>query len=92
MHKLRQWDYISSNRVDYFLANSMNVKNRINKHYRREAMLLYPPIDKEFYQEYDERQYNKENYLLVTRLVPYKKVELVIKAFNELRISFNSNW
>ncbi len=84
MHKLRQWDYISSNRVDCFLANSKNVEKRINKHYRREANVLYPPIDKEFYEEYDESHYTNKNYLLVTRFVSYKKVELVIRTFNEL--------
>lgn len=92
MHKLRQWDYISSNRVDYFLANSENVKNRINKHYRKEAVVLYPPIDNEFYTEYDESKYDRDHYLLITRFVAYKKVELIIKTFNELRLAINYNW
>lgn len=89
MHKLRQWDYISSNRVDYFISNSENVKNRINKHYRRSAKVIYPPIDKEFYEDFDSAKYECKNYLLITRLVPYKKARLVVEVFNELRITTN---
>ena len=45
LKQLRQWDYFTSNHVDYFIANSHNVANRIQKYYRRDAQVLYPPVD-----------------------------------------------
>lgn len=84
MHKLRMWDYISSNRVDYFIANSKNIANRINKHYRREAEVIYPPIDNFFFENVKSETNDNGYYLLITRLVPYKKADLIVEAFNEL--------
>lgn len=85
IHKIRQWDRLSADRVDYFIANSNNVKKRINKHYRREAKVIYPVIKNEFYEENLSNQ-NKGYYLVISRLVEYKKVNLIIEAFNELKI------
>ena len=82
MSKLRIWDYVSANRVDYFIANSENVRKRIEKHYRREAYVIYPPIKNEFYGACKNEEI-QDYYLLVTRLVKYKSTELIIKAFNE---------
>lgn len=84
MHKLRQWDFIASNRVDVFVANSNYVANRIKKHYRREAKVIYPPIDNQFY-ELPEKLETKGYYLLISRLVEYKRVDIIIEAFNELK-------
>lgn len=87
MNKLRQWDYISSNRVDYFIANSNYVKNRIKKHYRRESIVINPPIDDYFYKKSNQSEsFEKSYYLLVSRMVPYKKIDIVVKAFNELNL------
>ncbi len=80
--KLREWDIISSNRVDFFIANSMNVRNRIRKIYRRDAYVIYPPVDTDFFS--CEETIEKEDYfLIVSALVPYKKVELAIETFNK---------
>jgi glycosyltransferase involved in cell wall biosynthesis len=81
LHGLRQWDVISANRVDYFIANSQHTARRIWRCYRREAKVIYPPvqIDRFPYQEKKE-----DFYLVVSRLVSYKKVALIVEAFNQL--------
>lgn len=82
-HYLRMWDVISSNRVDYFIANSKNVADRIKKIYRREAVVIYPPVDIENFYTSEK----KEDYFIVlSRLVPYKKVDLVVEVFNDLKL------
>ncbi|MCL2197384.1 MAG: glycosyltransferase [Defluviitaleaceae bacterium] len=82
MHYIRMWDAISANRVDYFIANSKNVAKRINKHYRREAEVIYAPVQSKFYDNTSD--IDEEYFLIVSRLVPYKKVDLAVEAFNEL--------
>ena len=85
LHKIRQWDRISADRVDYFIANSKYVANRIYKHYRRNSKVIYPAIRNQFYKnKIDVDTENKKDYLIVTRQVSYKKVDIVIEAFNEL--------
>lgn len=84
MHKIRQWDRISADRVDYFIANSQNVADRIQKHYRRDSEVIYPPVDTEFYKPRDK---DDSFYLIVSRLVPYKRVDLAVKVFNELGLA-----
>ncbi|MGC8814331.1 MULTISPECIES: glycosyltransferase family 4 protein [Dictyoglomus] len=83
LHYLRIWDVSSANRVDYFVANSQNVANRIRKIYRRDSVVIYPPVDVERFLP----SYKKEDYFMVlSRLVPYKKVDLVVETFNELNL------
>lgn len=85
IHKIRQWDRLSADRVDYFLANSNYVANRINKHYRRDAKVIYPAVNKQFYaKKINDTKEDKKSYLIVARLVPYKKVNTVIETFDEL--------
>jgi len=80
-HYLRLWDTASANRVDYFVANSRNVASRIRKHYRREATVIYPPVNvgagylAEKIEDY---------YLAVGQLVDYKRIDLAIAACNRL--------
>jgi glycosyltransferase involved in cell wall biosynthesis len=77
---LRLWDESSSHRVDYFIANSYNVAQRIRKYYRRKAEVIHPPVDTDFFQPAEN---GKENYyLIVSALVPYKRIDLAIEAFN----------
>ncbi|MEB3311946.1 MAG: glycosyltransferase [Snowella sp.] len=82
LHLLRQWDVISANRVDYFMANSRHTARRIWRCYRREAKVIYPPvnIDRFPYQEKKE-----DFFVTVSRLVSYKQIKLIIQAFNELQ-------
>lgn len=80
LHKIRIWDVSASNRVDYFIAISKLVQKRITKYYRRESTLIHPPVNTENYALCDDKQ---EYYLTVSRLVPYKKVKLIVEAFVE---------
>lgn len=82
-HYLRMWDVLSANRVDYFIANSQNVADRIKKIYRRDSVVIYPPVDVELFSPSDK----KEDYFIVlSRLVSYKKVDLVVEVFNDLKL------
>lgn len=81
LHRFRLWDYCSSHRVDHFLANSKYVARRIYKTYGRKASVIYPPVDTDFY----TCSTNKENFFLTaSRLVPYKKIDLIVEAFQSL--------
>lgn len=86
---LRLWDRLSSDRVDFFAANSANVARRIGRHYRRGAEVIHPPVDVEIFSPGPVESAGSY-YLLVSALSPYKHVELAIEAFNrsgaELRI------
>jgi len=78
LHRLRKWDVRSANGVDVFLANSAHVARRIRKAYRREAEVLYPPVD---VSGFPLRQQKEDFYLTVSRLEPYKRVDLLLEAF-----------
>lgn len=78
---LRMWDVASANRVDHFIANSRHVAKRIRKNYRRDATVIYPPVDTELFQASDRPG---EYYLIVSAMVPYKRLDLAIRVFNEL--------
>lgn len=81
LHRLRQWDVLSANRVDYFIANSRTTARRIWRCYRRRAEVIYPPVNvHRFSLQPDKRDY----YVTVTRLVGYKQVPLMVDAFNRL--------
>ncbi|MBW4621506.1 MAG: glycosyltransferase [Cyanosarcina radialis HA8281-LM2] len=81
LHGLRQWDVISANRVDYFIANSRHTARRIWRCYRRTAEVIYPPVNIERFQFQAKKQ---DFYLTVSRLVSYKQVSLIVRAFNQL--------
>ena len=83
LHKIRNWDLLHAMRVDHFIANSKHVAKRIEKTYRRQAAVIYPPIDCDYFQ-LDTR--NDEGfYLTAARLVPYKKVDVIVEAFVKLK-------
>lgn len=82
-HYLRMWDTIAANRVDYFVANSNYVANRIKKFYKRDCKVIYPPVDTEYFTPATDKNI-EDYYLIVSRLVPYKRVDLAIEAFNQL--------
>ena len=78
---LKKWDYKAAQRPHFFIANSDNVKSRIKKYYYRDSVVIWPPVDTDVFHP----EGKKENYFFVaSRLEPYKKIELVIQAFNEL--------
>lgn len=74
---LRTWDLASNVRVDSWAANSGHVRRRIDRFYGRKARVVHPPVDIDFYTPAGERE---DFYLIVTALVPYKRVDLVLQA------------
>jgi len=80
MHKLRIWDKISAERVDHYIANSKITSKRIKKYYRKNSEIIHPSINSENF-HISEKPENY--YLAVGRLIPYKKFELIIEAFNK---------
>lgn len=78
---LRTWDVVSSNSVDHFVANSQNVARRICKYYRRHADVIYPPVRTH---EFEVGSVTEDFYLYVGEMVPYKRIDLAIRACNEL--------
>ena len=82
LHRLRQWDVISANRVDYFIANSQHTANRIWRCYRRPAKVIYPPVEVDRFGFQPEKD---DFYLTISRLVSYKQICLIVKAFNQLK-------
>ncbi len=84
---LRLWDYQASQRPDILIANSEYTKQRIWKYYLRESEVAFPPINISNDRRTDFQNDNKKNYfLVVSRLSPYKKVDLVVRAFNKLEL------
>ncbi len=82
IHRIRLWDRISSDRVDYFLSNSGYIKKRIRKFYRRDSTVIYPFIEPEKFHSGEHSQY----YLAVGRLTSYKKFDLLVDAFNKNKL------
>lgn len=82
IHRLRLWDKMSVDRVDHFVANSGTVRNRIQKYYRRDSDIIYPPVDTASFQIAPEI---KNYFVSGGRLVPYKRFDLLVAAFNRLR-------
>lgn len=80
-HYLKVWDVVSADRVDYLITISRYLAARIRKRYRREATIIHPPVSAAFYQPSDRPG---EFFLLASALVPRKRVDLAIEAFNRL--------
>ncbi|GGK34162.1 hypothetical protein GCM10010965_28860 [Caldalkalibacillus thermarum] len=81
LHKIRQWDYRTANGVDFFLANSQFIARRIWKVYRRGATVIYPPVDVSAFSFHEKKE---DFYLTASRMVPYKKMDLIVEAFGEM--------
>ena len=80
---LQRWDVRSSARVDYFVAESQNIASKITQFYQRPSKVIYPPVDLKRFSISAEIQ---PFYLIVSALVPYKRIDLAIEAFNALRL------
>ena len=81
LHVLRQWDQLSAQRVDHLIANSRFTARRIRQFWGREAEVIHPPVAVERFRWDGPRE---DFYLCLCRLVPYKRVDLVVQAFNRL--------
>lgn len=82
---LRVWDQISSMRVDHFIANSPVVAERIQKYYRRNAVVIPPPVEAQRF-TFDLETQVEAYFLIVSRLVPYKRIDIAIEACNKLHL------
>ena len=81
LFKLREWDYLSGQRPDYLIANSTFTSRRINKYWGLESTIINPPVEIKRFNFCNSRE---DFYLSVNRLVPNKRVDLLVKAFNKL--------
>lgn len=81
LHYMRIWDARTANSVDCYVANSKFIAKRIKKVYGRESKVIYPPVDIEAFEYCEEKG---DYYLTASRLVPYKRVKLIVEAFNEM--------
>lgn len=81
LHRMRQWDARSANGVDVFVANSAYIARRIQKTYRRDSIVIPPPVAVEDF----TLETNKDDFfLVVSRFVPYKRIDLIVTAFAEM--------
>ncbi len=81
VHRLRMWDRLAADRVDHFVAISRVVHQRIAKFYRRDAIVVHPPVEVERFSLSEERG---DYFLIASRLVPYKRIDLAVQAFSQL--------
>ncbi|NPT46114.1 glycosyltransferase [Paraburkholderia sp. 1N] len=79
LHYLRTWDVRTANGVDTFVVNSDFIARRVNRVYRRDATVVYPPVDTEAFGLHTHKE---SFYVTVSRMVPYKRVDLVVEAFS----------
>jgi len=79
---LRRWDYAAAQRVDHFIAISSAVQERIRRFYDRESVIIHPPVDTERYTPSGEPL--EDYFLVVGRLIPYKRIDLAVRAFTQL--------
>jgi glycosyltransferase involved in cell wall biosynthesis len=81
LHRIRLWDLRTANGVDRFIAISAFIARRIWKVYRRESVVIYPPVDVETFTPGGERA---DYYVTASRLVPYKRIDLIVDAFAQM--------
>lgn len=81
LHKMRIWDVRTAHGVDHFIANSFFIARRIKKVYGRDADVIYPPVDIDAFDLCGEKE---PFYFTASRMVPYKKMDLIVEAFSEM--------
>jgi len=81
LYNLRLWDKAAADRVEHFLAISDTVQKRIQKFYRRQAVVIHPPVE---VQRFQVQESQDDYFLIVSRLIPYKRIDLAVQAFNML--------
>ena len=84
--RIRLWDRAAADRVDFFIANSVTVQKRIMKYYRRDSVVIYPPVETDRFSIIDpaEKKEEERYFLAGCRLAPYKRIDIVIEAFKNL--------
>jgi len=81
LHKMRIWDAVSACRPDYLIADSSFIAKRIRKSWGRDSTVIYPPVEIEDAIYYEKKE---DYYVTLSRLVEYKRVDLIVEAFNEM--------
>ncbi|MBN2227220.1 MAG: glycosyltransferase family 4 protein [candidate division Zixibacteria bacterium] len=81
LHYIRMWDIRTSFGVDEFIGNSGFIARRIKKVYRRDAAVIYPPVDVD---AFGVRTQKEDFYFTVSRMVPYKRIDLIVEAFSRM--------
>ncbi|EKE20220.1 MAG: hypothetical protein ACD_8C00038G0006 [uncultured bacterium] len=85
MNYIRLWDRVSAERVDVFIANSNFVSRRIKKYYRKDSTVIHPPVDTKSFSIIEKTE-KQEYFLMVGRLIAYKRHSVAIKALNDLKL------
>jgi glycosyltransferase involved in cell wall biosynthesis len=81
MARMARWDAATAGRVDRFVANSQYVAGRISRYYNQRSTVVYPPVDTDYYRpEDDQRRPTQPSFLVVSALVPYKRVDVAVEA------------
>ena len=78
---LRRWDFAAAQKVDHFIAISAEIQQRIKRYYQRDSIIIHPPVD---IRRFAPQRETGDYYLIVSRLIPYKRIDLAIEAFNRL--------
>lgn len=81
--QLRRWDYAAAQRVDHFIAISSEIQRRIRDIYHRESVIIHPPVDTDYFRPAQQPAVG-DYYLIVGRLIPYKRIDLAVQAFAHL--------
>ena len=81
LHKIRVWDHRTAHGVDKFIANSQYIARRIQKVYRRESTVIYPPVDVDKFTFCDRKD---DYYVTASRMAPYKRMDLIVEAFSRM--------
>ncbi len=81
LNRIKRWDLKTSEKVDHFISNSKNIQNRIKNCYNRDSEVIYPPVDNVFYNNINAV---RTHYVTASRMVPYKKMCLIVEAFSNL--------
>ncbi len=81
---LKKWDYKVAQKVDYFIGISEFIKNRIYNSYGKNSVVIYPPVDTDFFHINEEGHQEKDFYLAASRMVPYKMIPLIVSAFTKM--------
>lgn len=82
IHYIRKWDLKTANNVHYFIANSEHVRRRIQASYNRDSKVIYPPVRTNKFSLYEGER--KDYYLCLGRFVPYKKIDMIVRAFQQM--------
>jgi glycosyltransferase involved in cell wall biosynthesis len=81
LDRIKKWDIKTLDRVDEFVAISEYIKKRIKRNYNRDSFVLYPPVSME---KFEVREDKEDFYLIASRMVPYKKMPLIVEAFSKM--------